>query len=1307
MNGRGWRWIAAGALGVALAACGGGGSSNDAAPPAPPPTTSAATLDAAGGTVADSQGAAVIVPAGALQQPTTVRIAKDSTDAPPLPASLTPVGDTYTITPHGATFDEPVEVSIPAPAVTLQPNQMMVLAKAQPGGQWEVYGDTRAKDGRLTIRVRSFSIFTPVVISFAQSLATLAPYAASTSFSCGEAGCNDRVGPVTWTMSWVPNGGQIPDYCLATPDPTIGFCFRPSNVAPTDIPAFPKDRSGSVTRTTPGDLPYLQVELLLNCAGTNGQPQWRWLTSGNDVIRWKGAGAYPAVTHMQSPERIDVVPGMRATMQAVFSGGASSRSRSQPVGYPPVGTSEQDRAVIDWERSDDGGASWRVVGRSYENEADRRPLGGSVDWNYWAVSFGFTAAASDQGALLRARACYTAPADYPAFALANPLPPPCSAGPAARINVLQGGAVPAFSTEPRPVLVRIGETASFTVVATGAPAPTLSWQSRPANSTAAWTDVGGATAATYTTPPLALSDNGRQYRVVATNAMGSTASAPVTVSVSEVEVAPTITTQPASITVTAGNDAVFAVVARGTEALSYQWRYLGEPISGANSPVYRLSGTYVGQSGEYSVQVSNAAGTVVSNTVTLTVTPAGSTPAAVAPSIVSQPVNVTVNAGNTATFAVGATGSAPLAYQWLRNGQPIAGATQAFYSLAAAQPGDAGSYAVQVSNGVGSGITSASATLTVNAQAQAEPVAITTQPSPQVQVPGGSATFAVAASGTGPLAYQWLKDGQPIAGATGAVLVLPGVTGGDAGQYSVTVGNALNAVTSNAAALIVVGAPVITAQPSAATASAGATATFSVTAQGPALRYQWLRNSVAIAGANSSSYTTPVLTSGDSGAVYAVVVYNTAGTVFSNAAVLTVTGAATAFPAGAVPLRGIRAESGSELWITDGSEAGTVFVRDIWPGAGNAQPRDFTRVGELMLFVANDGSSGEELWRTDGTEGGTVRVADINPGADGSLPWGLVACNGRLFFGANNGSSPGVYVSDGTSAGTQRLADVILGLYDPVACLNGVVYFHGATAAHGGELWRSDGTAAGTTLLADIVPGTSSSSPEGFTPFQGQLYFQAANTLWRTDGTPAGTVQVSAAVSTPRNFVVNGNLLYFSGTTAEAGTEPWRSDGTAAGTQIVADIVPGTPSSYPYSFTVSNGVTFFAANPASNIPATLWRTDGTAAGTTSLASLRFVGAYGRSMLDVNGTLFFSAAATGSDVELYRSDGTVAGTVLVADLYPGSSGSYATSFFRLGNLLYFNATTPEVGSELFRTDGSAVVRVKDLCTPDCSGNPQNR
>ena len=154
--------------------------------------------------------------------------------------------------------------------------------------------------------------------------------------------------------------------------------------------------------------------------------------------------------------------------------------------------------------------------------------------------------------------------------------------------------------------------------------------------------------------------------MVATNAVGSAASTAVTVSVSDLDVAPTITTQPADLSVASGGDAVFAVDARGTEALSYQWYRNGTALPGANSPVLRLASVTLLNSGSFSVTVSNSAGVANSNAATLNVYPAA--PAAVAPTIVTQPAAVTVNSGNTATFAVGVDGSGPFSFQWRRDG---------------------------------------------------------------------------------------------------------------------------------------------------------------------------------------------------------------------------------------------------------------------------------------------------------------------------------------------------------------------------------------------------------------------------------------------------------------------------------------------------------------------------------------------------------------------------------------------------------------------------------------------------------------
>lgn len=893
----------------------------------------------------------------------------------------------------------------------------------------------------------------------------------------------------------------------------------------------------------------------------------------------------------------------------------------------------------------------------------------------------------------------------------------CAFGPVIRLNVSTDR--PRVVVNPQPKTVVVGEYALFEAAA----APgcdvfdvstncTTRWQKLSLADafvgSRQWIDLPGFEGSQYgliTTN----ADSGMLYRAVFTNGNGSTFSEPALLLVVAQVEPPTITSQPASQSVLSGSSAVFVATVAGTPPFSYQWRKNGVNIVGANSATLTLDNVSLADVGSYQLVVSNRASTATSNAASLQVGTAGVAP--VPPQITAAPSSLSVAEGSAASFAVSVSGPGPFTYAWLRGGTPIPGATAASFSIAATTASDAGSYSVRVANGNGS-VESAAATLAVTpAPVTPTPSAptVVTQPAAQVVLPGGSATFAVAVTGTAPLAFQWRRDGVNLAGATGPVLTIPAASSNDTGQYDVLVTNGVGATVSATAPLIVVGAPAITLQPVNATVADGATATFSVTASGPALLYQWTRDGVAIAGATAANYTTPVSTIANSGTSYAAIVYNGAGIAFSTPATLTVVPAATAFPASAVPLRGFHVDTGSELWITDGTDAGTTLVKDIWPGVGNGQPRDFTRVGNLVLFVANDGSTGQELWSTDGTDAGTVRLTDIYPGAEGSLPYGLIACSGRLFFGANDGSTPGFYTSDGTTAGTVRLATVTLGIYDPIGCLNGVVYFHGASAATGGELWRSDGTVAGTSLLADIVPGTGSSNPEGFIQFQGQLYFQAANTLWRTDGTGAGTVQVSAAPSTPRNFAINGGLLYFSGTTSEAGTEPWRTDGTAAGTVMLADLVPGTPSSFPYRFTVSGGVTFFAANMAANVPATLWRTDGTAAGTSALGNLRFVAAYGESILDIDGTLYFGASTGVNDYELWKTDGTVGGTVRVADLYPGSSGSFPGGFFRLGNLLHFNATAPDLGSELWRSDGTSAgtVLVKDLCTPGCSGNPLPR
>jgi hypothetical protein len=170
---------------------------------------------------------------------------------------------------------------------------------------------------------------------------------------------------------------------------------------------------------------------------------------------------------------------------------------------------------------------------------------------------------------------------------------------------------------------------------------------------------------------------------------------------------------------------------------------------------------------------------------------------------------------------------------------------------------------------------------------------ISTQPDAQTVSAGQAATFSVVAAGTAPLGYQWQKNHSNISGATSASYTTPATSASDNGAtFDVIVSNSAGSVTSNTATLTVVTGPIspsISAQPANQSVNVGQTATFSVVAAGTApLGYQWQKNQANISGATSASYTTPATSASDNGATFDVIVSNSAGSVTSNSATLTV-----------------------------------------------------------------------------------------------------------------------------------------------------------------------------------------------------------------------------------------------------------------------------------------------------------------------------------------------------------------------------------------------------------------------------------
>lgn len=255
---------------------------------------------------------------------------------------------------------------------------------------------------------------------------------------------------------------------------------------------------------------------------------------------------------------------------------------------------------------------------------------------------------------------------------------------------------------------------------------------------------------------------------------------------------------PTSQNVPWSSNVTLSVIATGQQPLSYQWLRNGSPLNdnahltGSTTANLTFSGIQFGDTGTYTLRVTNAFGSVMTTGAVITVIGP--------PTITLQPLSQSVQASSNVTLIATAEGTPVLGYQWLFNGAPLAGAAASSLSLANVQPSTTGIYSLLVTNAYGSA-QSADALLTVT---DTPPVITSQKIFAQVAPLGGTATFSVTAHSFFPLTYQWRFNGVDIPGATNPTLTLSSLRYDQGGFYNVAISNAFGVTVSVKALLSVV-----------------------------------------------------------------------------------------------------------------------------------------------------------------------------------------------------------------------------------------------------------------------------------------------------------------------------------------------------------------------------------------------------------------------------------------------------------------------------------------------------------------------
>ena len=429
--------------------------------------------------------------------------------------------------------------------------------------------------------------------------------------------------------------------------------------------------------------------------------------------------------------------------------------------------------------------------------------------------------------------------------------------------------------------------------------------------------------------------------------------------------------------------------------------------------------------------------------------------------------------------------------------------------------------------------------------------------------------------------------------------------------------------------------------------------------------------------------------------------------------------------------------TGRELWIVDEAGSGATLVHDIYPGLYGSldESRFLGTIGNRAILGPLHPLLGAELWTSDGTETGTVLVKNIGGDLAGSsFPTQLTPVESSLYFRTDTPDGRAIWQTDGSSIDQVSWSSdgraLTLGKCGDFLCFNS-----------GGSFFRTDGTEAGTSILMpssfatpletggitylEVVPESgahvslfrlhdngdlvflSYMQQLSALPTRGLLFYRLGTGIGVSDGTPAGTGLI-------REFAVhpsilgesNGNVFFMIG--SDTGIQIWRTQGTYESTKPVTTILGSQLSLQSKRGVDANGLFFFVISRGLS-HSELWRSDGTEAGTSKVRDFAGTSLSAPSELtNLNGMLMLAADDGESGRELWVSDGTEGGTRILKDILPGPAGSAPSDFHLVQGRVYFQANDGVTGLELWRTDGTphGTERVYDLVLGEGGSGPEN-